>query len=319
MRRFLLCAIFATAVISPAVAQYPDKPIRFIVPQAPGSNTDLYSRLIAAEMSKTLGQQIVIENKPGAAFTVGLDAIAKAPPDGYTIGMGLIGGLAIAPHMVAKLPYDIEKDFQPVAQVSRAYMILAVSPKSPLNSVKDIIDYAKANPGKLSNASSATGSPGHVGAELFKYMADVKITHVPYRGGAGAVNDLIAGHVDMMLEGLQSMAPHVREGRVKGVGVSGTARSPAFPDIPTLAEAGVPGYEATTWLGVVAPAKTPRDVVDKLNKAVNDALKSPPVVAQFKLTGDEAVGGTPEDYARLIKNDNAKWKDVVARSGARLE
>ena len=319
MRRFLLGAVFATAVMSPASAQYPDKPIRFIVPQAAGSNTDLYSRLIAAEMSKTLGQQIVIENKPGAAFTVGLDAIAKAPPDGYTIGMGLIGGLAIAPHMVAKLPYDIEKDFQPVAQVSRAYMILAVSPKSQLNSVKDIITYAKANPGKLSNASSATGSPGHVGAELFKYMADVKITHVPYRGGAGAVNDLIAGHVDMMLEGLQSMAPHVREGRVKGVGVSGTARSPAFPDIPTLAEAGVPGYEATTWLGVVAPAKTPRDIVDKLNKAVNDALKSPPVVAQFKLTGDEAVGGTPEDYARLIKSDNAKWKDVVARSGARLE
>jgi len=319
MRGFLLGAIFAAAVISPAAAQYPDKAIRFIVPQAAGSNTDLYSRLIAAEMSKTLGQQIVIENKPGAAFTVGLDAIAKAPPDGYTIGMGLIGGLAIAPHMVAKLPYDIERDFQPVAQVSRAYMILAVSPKSQLNSVKDIIVYAKANPGKLSNASSATGSPGHVGAELFKYMADVKITHVPYRGGAGAVNDLIAGHVDMMLEGLQSMAPHVREGRVKGVGVSGTARSPAFPDIPTLAEAGVPGYEATTWLGVVAPAKTPRDIVDKLNKAVNDALKSPPVVAQFKLTGDEAVGGTPEDYARLIKNDNAKWKDVVARSGARLE
>ena len=319
MRRFLLGAIFATAVISPAAAQYPDKPIRFIVPQAAGSNTDLYSRLIAAEMSKTLGQQIVIENKPGAAFTVGLDAIAKAPPDGYTIGMGLIGGLAIAPHMVAKLPYDIEKDFQPVAQVSRAYMILAVSPKSSLNSVKDIIAYAKANPGKLSNASSATGSPGHVGAELFKYMADVKITHVPYRGGAGAVNDLIAGHVDMMLEGLQSMAPHVREGRVKGVGVSGTARSPAFPDIPTLAEAGVTGYEATTWLGVVAPAKTPRDIVDKLNKAVNDALKSPPVVAQFKLTGDEAAGGTPEDYGRLIKSDNAKWKDVVARSGARLE
>jgi tripartite-type tricarboxylate transporter receptor subunit TctC len=319
MRRFLLGAVFATAVMSPASAQYPDKPIRFIVPQAAGSNTDLYSRLIAAEMSKTLGQQIVIENKPGAAFTVGLDAIAKAPPDGYTIGMGLIGGLAIAPHMVAKLPYDIEKDFQPVAQVSRAYMILAVSPKSQLNSVKDIITYAKANPGKLSNASSATGSPGHVGAELFKYMADVKITHVPYRGGAGAVNDLIAGHVDMMLEGLQSMAPHVREGRVKGVGVSGTARSPAFPDIPTLAEAGVAGYEATTWLGVVAPAKTPRDIVDKLNKAVNDALKSPPVVAQFKLTGDEAVGGTPEDYARLIKSDNAKWKDVVARSGARLE
>jgi tripartite-type tricarboxylate transporter receptor subunit TctC len=319
MRRFLLCAFFATAVISPAAAQYPDKPIRFIVPQAAGSNTDLYSRLIAAEMSKTLGQQIVIENKPGAAFIVGLDAIAKAPPDGYTIGMGLIGGLAIAPHMVAKLPYDIEKDFQPVAQVSRAYMILAVSPKSQLNSVKDIIAYAKANPGKLSNASSATGSPGHVGAELFKYMADVKITHVPYRGGAGAVNDLIAGHVDIMLEGLQSMAPHVREGRVKAVGVSGTARSPAFPDIPTLAEAGVPGYEATTWLGVVAPAKTPRDIIDKLNKAVNEALKSPPVVAQFKLTGDEAVGGTPENYAALIKSDNAKWKDVVARSGARLE
>jgi tripartite-type tricarboxylate transporter receptor subunit TctC len=319
MRKYGLAALLLCALSGPAFAGYPDRPIRFIVPQAAGSNTDLYSRLIAAEMSKTLGQQLVIENKPGAAFVVGLDAIAKAPPDGYTIGMGLIGGLAIAPHMVAKLPYDIEKDFQPVAQVSRAYMILAISPKSQLNSVKDILDYAKANPGKLSNASSATGSPGHVGAELFKSMAGVKITHVPYRGGAGAVNDLLAGHVDIMLEGLQSMAPHVREGRVKAVGVSGATRSQAFPDIPTLAEAGVPGYEATTWLGVVAPAGTPRDIVTKLNKAVNEALKAPPVAAQFKLNGDEAVGGTPEAYGKLIKSDNAKWKDVVAQSGARLE
>ena len=319
MRRIILAAALAVAAITPAAAEYPDKPIRFIVPQAAGSNTDLYSRLIAQEMSKTLGQQLVIENKPGAAFVVGLDAIAKAPPDGYTIGMGLIGGLAIAPHMVTKLPYDIEKDFQPIAQVSRAYLILAISPKSQLSSVKDILDYAKANPGKLSNASSATGSPGHVGAELFKSMAGVKITHVPYRGGAGAVNDLIAGHVDIMLEGLQSIAPHVREGRVKAVAVSGATRSQAFPDLPTLAEAGVPGYEATTWLGVVAPAGTPRDIVNKLNKAVNEALKAPAVAAQFKMNGDEAVGGTPEAYGQLIKSDNAKWKDVVAQSGARLE
>ncbi len=306
------------AFIATAKADYPDRPIKLIVPQAPGSNTDLYARLVAAEMAKSLGQQIIIENRPGAAFVVGLDAIAKSPPDGYTIGMGIIGGMAISPHLVAKLPYDIEKDFEPVALVSKGYLILAVSPQSPITSVAELIDFAKKNPGKLTNASSSNGAPGHVAGELFKYMAGVQITHVPYRGGSLAVNDLIAGHVNLMFEGLQSMGPSVREGKVRGIGISSTTRLPAMPDLPPISDT-VPGYEAGTWNGIIAPAKTPPDIVARLNRAVNDALRTPLIVERFAVNGDIAGGGSPEDFAKLIKSDYAKWKDVVVRAGVKLD
>ena len=318
MRQFIIAVALLGALAAPTRAEYPDHPIRFIVPQAAGSNTDLYSRLLGAELSKSLGQQIVIENRPGGAFVIGLDAIAKAPPDGYTIGMGLIGGMAITPHMVAKLPYEVERDFAPVALVTRGFMILAASPQLPVKSMQELIDYAKKNPGKLSNASSANGSPGHVAGELFKTMTGTRITHVPYRGGSLAVNDLLAGHVDIMFEGLQSIGPFVAQGKLHGLGVTDEARSPAFPDLPPIGEA-VPGYVATTWIGVVAPAKTPHDIVERLNRAVNEALKSPLLLDKFKLTGDRAAGGTPEEFARLIKSDSAKWKEVVEKSGARLE
>lgn len=318
--RLVASLIFAALLAIPgaAKAEYPDHPIKLIVPQAPGSNTDLYARLVAAEMAKSLGQQFIIENRPGGAFVVGLDAIAKSPPDGYTIGMGIIGAMAISPHLVAKLPYDIEKDFEPVALVSRGYLILAVSPKLPINSVAELIDYAKKNPGKLTNASSSNGAPGHVAGELFKYMAGVKITHVPYRGGSLAVNDLIAGHVNLMFEGLQSMGPSVREGKVRGIGISSTTRLAAMPDLPPISDT-VPGYEAGTWNGIIAPANTPRDIVARLNRAVNEALKSPLIVERFGVNGDIAGGGTPEDFARLIKSDYVKWKDVVERAGVKLE
>lgn len=299
-------------------ADYPDHAIRFIVPQAPGSNTDLYARLLGAEMGKALGQQLIIENRPGGAFVIGLDAIAKASPDGYTIGVGLIGGMALTPHMVAKLPYDVLKDFEPIGMIGRGHMMLVVSPQLPVKSVEELIAYAKKNPGKLSTASSANGSPGHIGAELFKSLTGTQITHVPYRGGAGAINDLIAGRIDMMFEGLASMAPFIIDNRVRALAVSGPKRSPAFPDIPTLAEAGVPGYVAVTWLGVVAPAKTPRPIVERLNRAVNDALKSPAMTERFKLIGEEAAPGTPEEYGAVIKADFAKWKNVIESAGIKL-
>jgi len=208
MRTFLVTSIFlvVTLTVAPA-ADYPDHPIRLIVPQAPGSATDNAARLIGAVLSQELGQQIIVDNRPGGALTIGLDLVAKSPPDGYTIGMGPIGALAITRHMVSKLPYDIERDFQPIALITRGQMLLAVSPKLPVSSVKELIDYARQNPGKLTNASSSNGSPGHVGAELFKYMTETKIVHVPYRGGSLAINDLIAGHVDLMFESLQSIAP----------------------------------------------------------------------------------------------------------------
>jgi tripartite-type tricarboxylate transporter receptor subunit TctC len=320
MRQLGLFAFaLACTVATDAAAEYPDHPIRFIVPQAAGSATDTMARLIGAELGQELGQQIIVEDRPGGALTIGLDLVAKSAPDGYTIGMGPIGALAITRHMVAKLPYDIERDFQPIALVARGHLLLAVSPKLPVNSVKELIDYARKNPGKLSNASSSNGSPGHVGGELFKYMTGTQIVHVPYRGGSLAINDLIAGHVDLMFESLQSIAPFARANAVHALGVSGAKRSPAFPDLPTIAEAGVPGYLAPTWTGVIAPAGVPRPIVDRLNAAINKVLKSEAFKEKFAKIGDEPAGGTPEDFVATIKTDSAKWADVIKRSGAKLD
>jgi len=314
----LIALMLAALSAGPAAAEYPDHPIRFIVPQAAGSATDTVARILGAELTKELGQQVVVDDRPGGALTIGLDLVAKSPPDGYTIGMGPIGALAITRHMVAKLPYNIERDFQPIALVARGHLMLAVSPKLPVHSIKELIDYAKKNPGKLTNASSSNGSPGHVGGELFKYMTETEIVHVPYRGGAPAITDLIAGHVDLMFESLQSIAPFARDGKVQALGVSGATRSPAFPELPTIGET-VPGYLAPTWTGVIAPAGVLRPIVDKLNAAVNKALKSDSFKEKFAKIGDEPAGGTPEDFAATIKADSAKWADVVKRSGARLD
>jgi tripartite-type tricarboxylate transporter receptor subunit TctC len=292
----IACALWMAA----AGAQYPERPVRLIVPQATGSATDTLARLLAVDLARELGQQIVVDNRPGGALTIGIDLIAKAAPDGYTIGMGPIGALAITRHMVAKLPYDIERDLQPIALVARGHLLLAVSPSLPVRSVRELIAYAKANPGKLLNASSSNGSPGHVGGELFKYMTDTQIEHVPYKGGAMAINDLIAGHVQVMFESLNSIAPFARSGRVRALAVSGARRSPGFPELPTIAEAGVPGYEAGTWSGVIAPAGMPRAIVDKLNAAVNRAVASAGFRERFASIGDEHGGGTPEEFAEQV-------------------
>jgi tripartite-type tricarboxylate transporter receptor subunit TctC len=311
-------AALAAVVAGSALAQYPEKPIRFVVPQAPGSATDTISRIVTPEMSKFLGQQVVVDNRPGGALTIGIDIVAKSAPDGYTIGMGPIGALAITRHMVEKLPYNIERDLQPVALVSKGHLLLAVSPSLPVASVQELIVYAKANPGKLMNASSSNGSPGHVGGELFKYMTGTEIVHVPYKGGAMAINDLVAGHVQVMWESLNSISPHARSGKVKALAVSGARRSPGFPDLPTIGET-VVGYEAGTWTGVIAPAGLPRPVLDRLNAAVNAAIRSPIFVERFATIGDEPAGGTPEEFAELIRRDSAKWADVVKRSGAKID
>src|SRR6478736_2038172 len=260
------------AAATSAAAQYPERPLRLVVPQAAGSATDNIARVVAPGIAKELGQPVVVDNRPGGALTIGIDAVAKAPPDGYTIGLGPVGALAITRHMVEKLPYDIERDLQPVALVQVGYMLLAVSPSLPIHSVKELIDLAKKNPGKLFNASSSNGSPGHVSGELFKYMTGTQITHVPYKGGAPAIADLIAGNVQLMFESTNSIAPHVRAGRVRALAVTGLKRSISLPEVPTLVEAGVPGYEVNAWSGVIAPAGLPRPILDKLNKAINAAI-----------------------------------------------
>jgi tripartite-type tricarboxylate transporter receptor subunit TctC len=314
MRRFAVAVLMFVCAAASAHAEYPERPIRLIVPQAPGSATDN-----AAVLGPELGQAVLVEDRPGGALTIGLDLVAKAAPDGYTLGMGPIGALAITRHMVKQLPYVIERDFQPITVVARGQMLLAISPQLPVNSVKELIDYAKAHPGKLTNASSSNGSPGHVGAELFKYVTDTNIVHVPYRGGAPAIQDLMSGRVDLMFESLQSITPFAQAGKVHALAVTGDHRSPAFPDLPTIAEAGVPGYDAATWTGVIAPAGVPRAIVDKLNVAINKAIKSQAFLTKFATMSDEPGGGTPEDFAALIKMDSAKWGDLIKRAGITLE
>jgi tripartite-type tricarboxylate transporter receptor subunit TctC len=312
-------SVLALLVATHAAADYPERPIRFVVPQAPGSATDNVARLIAPELARQLGQSVVVDNRPGGALTIGIDAVAKSAPDGYTIGMGPVGALAITRHMVEKLPYDIERDLQPVALVSTGYMLLAASPKAPFTTVRELIAYAKANPGKLSNASSSNGSPGHVSGELFKYMTGTDIVHVPYKGGAPAIADLISGQVQLMFESTNSIAPHVKAGRVRALAVTGEKRALSLPEVPTLIEAGVPGYEVNAWSGIITTAGVPRAVLDKLNAAVNRAINEPGARERLAQLGSEGGGGTPEEFAALIRRDSAKWAEVVKRSGAKIE
>ena len=318
MKSILLHLVLLAAAGS-AGAQYPERPIRLVVPQAAGSATDNVARTLAPELSKQLGQNVVVDNRPGGALTIGIDAVAKAAPDGYTLGQGPIGALAITRHMVAKLPYDIERDLQPVAVVTTGYLLLAVSPKLAVGSVRELVEYAKKNPGKLSNASSSNGSPGHVGGELFKFMTGTEIVHIPYKGGAPAIADLIAGNVQLMFESTNSIAQHVRSGRVRALGVSGPKRSISLPEVPTISEGGVPGYEVNLWSGVIAPAGLPRTILDRLNKAINTAIQVPETKERFAQLGSEGGGGTPEEFAALIRSDSARWAEVVRRSGAKID
>jgi tripartite-type tricarboxylate transporter receptor subunit TctC len=320
MRRLqLFCIFIVCAFATAARAQYPDHPIRMIVPQAAGSASDTVARVLAAVLGKQIGQQVVVDDRPGGALTVGLDIVAKSAPDGYTLCMAPIGSLTMAPHLVAHPPFDIARDFQPIAVVEYSQLLLAVSPKTPFKSVRELIAYAKANPGKLLNASSSNGSPGHVAAELFKFMTGTDIVHVPYKGGAPAINDLIAGRVQVMFEALNSIAPFAQSGQVRALAVSGDHRSPAFPDLPTIAKAGVPGYSAPGWVGVIAPAGVPRPIVDQLNAAINRAIQSPVFVKWNTGVGNEPGGGTPEQFAALIASDSKKWGEVIKRAGIRLE
>ena len=316
---FLSVSVWASSAGGAQVQNYPARPIRLIVPQAPGSASDTVSRIVAAELTRQLGQQVVVDNRPGGALTIGIDMVVKAPPDGYTIGFGPVGALAISPNMVRKLPYNVDRDLQAIAQLASNQMLLAVSPALPLKSVRDVIAYAKQNPGKLLNASSGNGTPGHVGFELFKFMTGTQIVHVPYKGGAAGIADLIAGQVHLMMESQNSATPHAKAGRIRGLAVTGAKRSSALPDLPTIAEAGVPGYEASTWNGIVAPAGVPKTIVAKLNAEINQVLNSATIKARFAAIGSEPTPVTPEQFRDLIRKENAKWAEVIKRSGAKTD
>ncbi len=298
---------------------YPTRAIRLIVPQAPGSASDNVARLIAAELTARLGQQVVVDNRPGGALTIGIELMIKSAPDGYTLGYAPIGALVIGPNMFRKPPYDVNKDIAAVAMGAFNQMLLAGSPRHPFKTVQEVIEFAKQNPGKLSNASSGNGSPGHVGFELLRSMANLNVVHVPYKGGAAAITDLIGGQVHLMMESLNSITPHAKAGRVRALGVTGLTRSPAVPEVPTIAESGVPGYEATTWNGIVAPAGTPRAIIQRLNSEINKALASTSLKEKLALLGADPAPDTPEKFAALIRSENLKWAEVIKRSGAKID
>ncbi len=314
----LVCVAFPVRAAQSADG-YPSRPIRLIVPQAAGSSSDTVARFVAIEATRVMGQQVVVDNRPGGALMIGLELTARATPDGYTIGYGPVGGLAISPNMQRKPPIDTRRDLQPVMQTTTGQMLLAVSPTTPFRSVRDVVDYAKQHPGKLSNASSGNGTPGHVGFELFKSMTGTNIVHVPYKGGAAGITDLISGQVELMMESINSITPHAKAGRVRGLAVTGPRRSPALPDIPTVSEAGVAGYEATTWTGIVAPVGVPPAILARLNAALNQAVSSATMKDKLAMIGAEPAGGTPEQFGALIRSEYAKWGEVVKRTGAKID
>ena len=302
-----------------AAQQYPSRPIRMIVPQAPGSASDTVARLLAAELTTQMKQQVVVDNRPGGALQLGLELTSRAAPDGYTIGYCMIGAMAISPNMLSRPPVNIEKDLLPISQTTTGQMLLAASPGAQMNSVKDVIAQAKQNPGKLFNASSGNGTPGHVGFELFKFMTGTQIVHVPYKGGAAGINDLIAGQVQLMMESTNSITPFAKAGRVRALAVTSAKRTSALPEVPTLAESGVPGYEATTWTGIVAPVGLPKPLVARLHAEMVKAVASPSFKEKALAIGSEPISSTPEEFGKFIRSEYAKWGEVIRRSGARID
>lgn len=320
LRTATLALFVMTSVLGAASAQaYPDKPIRMVVPFPAGGTTDILARAVAQKLSESLGQQMIVDNKPGAGGNIGAQEVARAAPDGYTLVMGTVGTHAINPSLYKKLPYDHLKDFAPVSLVASVPNLLVVHPSVPVNSVKELIAYVKANPGKLNFASSGNGTSIHLSGELFKTMTGVQMTHVPYKGSAPAVTDLLGGQVQLMFDNMPSALPHAKGGKLKPLAVTSAKRFPGTPDIPTIAEAGVPGYEASSWFGVLAPAGTPKEIVNKLSTEIAKALKTPEMTKRLEEQGAQAVGSTPEEFAAHIKAETAKWAKVVKESGATVD
>ena len=314
-----IVALLACALALGARAEYPEKPIRFVIPSAPGGSPDVLMRILLSQMSVQMNVPIVVENKPGGSYIVGTMDVVRAPPDGYTLGYGNIVSLAINRSLLPSLPYDVERDLTLVSNVTHVFNMLAVTNSLPVHSVAELIAYAKANPGKPTNGSSGNGTTGHLGGELFKSMAGVDIVHVPYKGSPQAINDLMSGQIQVMFDNVPSIGPHVKAARVRGLGVSAPQRAASFPDIPTIAEAGLPGYETNSWGGVIGPARLPREVVMKLHAEIRRALAAPLVVQRYAQLDSEIDGSTPEEFLALVRRETPRWADVVRRSGAKID
>jgi tripartite-type tricarboxylate transporter receptor subunit TctC len=312
---FRIAVLVALAVPSLAGAQgYPTKPVRFIVPFAPGGSTDIIGRTVAQKLTELWGQTVIVDNRPGGSTVIGTDLVAKSPPDGHTL-LVTPAPFTIVPSLIAKLPYDPAKDFEPITLINTTPLVVVVHPGVPAKSVKELIALAKAKPGALNYGSSGAGGSNHLAGELFNAMAGVKTVHIPYKGNAPALTDLLGGHVDLVYNGLTSALPFIKSGKLRALAVTSLNRSGALPDVPTLDEAGLKGFQAVAWNGLTAPARTPQAVVAKVNADVMKIMKSPELAERLKAEGSDPVGSTPERYAAFLREEIAKWGKVIKAAG----
>ena len=299
--------------------QWPTRVVKFVVPFSAGGTTDILGRLMAQRLSEEYGQQFVVENKGGAGGNIGTDAVAKAAPDGYTFVVGTPGPHVINQFLYKNQPFDSAKDLAPVIVIARVPNIITVNPDVQAKTLKELIDLVKGQSGKLSYATAGIGGTGHVAMELLKSMTGMDILHVPYRGSAPALTDVVGGRVEVSSDNLPAVQPFVEAGKLRALAVTTTKRWPELPDVPTVAEAGVPGYEASAWFTIAAPAKTPREIIDKVNASVNKYMSEQETIARMRKLGSEPVGGSPEDMARLIAEETVKWKKVIDFAGLKAD
>ena len=313
------CALFAcTSALAQASGGYPNKPIKLVVPYPPGGPTDIVARVVAQKLSEQLGQSIIIDNRPGAGANLGAEAVARSPADGYTL-MVATTAHAINPALFSKLNYSIIKDFAPISQLTAGPLVIVATPNLAANNVKELIALAKAKNGEINFASSGNGQSTHLSAELFNAMAGTKMNHIPYKGSAPALTDVMSGQADLMFDTMLSAMPFVKGGKLKAIAVTSAQRSPVAPDIPTIAESGLPGYEAIAWNGLFAPAGTPKEVVDQINAALKKVLEAPDVKQRFDAQGFAAQWGTPADFGKFVQSEVDKWAKVVKTSGAKVD
>ncbi len=323
-RRPMLGALVASLLslwAAPAMSQasYPNKPVKLIVPFPPGGGNDVIGRVIAQKLTDRWGQNVVVENRAGANGIVGLQALMQSPADGYTLAVGAAGPLAVNPSLYARLPYDPLKDFTPITNLVNFPLLLVTHPSVAAKNTRELVALAKSKPGQLSYASPGSGNSGHLAGELFNSMAGVKTVHIPYKGQGPALTDLVAGQVQMLYSSIPSVIQQVRNGQLRAIAVGSAQRLPSLPDIPTLSESGVPGYEAYSWVGLVAPANTPTDIVKKIHRDVSEILKDKEVADKLNQQGALPVGDTPEEFAVYIKNEIAKWGKVVREANIKVD
>ena len=314
------CALAAITPCGPVHAQtYPQKPVRIVVGVPAGGTTDVVARLVGQKLGEQMGQQVVIDNRGGAGGNIGAELVAKAPPDGYMLFLATIGTMAINPSLYSKMPFDTLRDFAAISQLTSMPQLLVVHPSVPVKNVKELIAYAKSRPGQLTFASGGSGTAIHLAGELFKTMAGVDMVHVAYKGGGPAMTDVIGGQVSLMFDQILTSLPHVQSGRLRGLAVTTANRSPAAPQIPTIAEAALPGYAVTTWHGLLAPAGTPRDIVNRLSSEAARTLQNPDVREKFASQGVDPISSTPEQFAAMMKSELDKWRKVIAVSGTKID